>query len=212
MSVLGSDSSGALGDGSGRPIAGASLFLAGAVAFMGIITAEVLYPGYSTRQDISDLGSTIPPNPVVHEPSSTLFNTTMMVTGLLLLVGVYFLHRAWQRRDLTIPFALFGLAVFFVGLFPGYRMPWHGLAAMVAFISGGLTLVLAARVVTRPFAYLSAALGVLSLLVLASAIFLDTASPLLVMGRGGVERWVVYPILLWILAFGGYLLGDGEPA
>lgn len=212
MSVLGGNSGGGVGGGSDGSIAGTSLFLAGAVAFMGIITAEALYPGYSTRQDISDLGSTIPPNPVVHEPSSTLFNTTMMVTGLLLLVGVYFLHRAWQHRDLTIPLGVFGLAVFFVGLFPGYRMPWHGLAAMVAFISGGLTLVLSARVVSRPFAFISAALGVLSLLVLASAIVLDTASPLLVMGRGGVERWVVYPILLWILGFGGYLLGGGEPA
>lgn len=46
-----------LADGS---IAGAGLVLAGAIAFMGIITAEVLYPDYSTRQDISDLGSTLP--------------------------------------------------------------------------------------------------------------------------------------------------------
>lgn len=212
MSVLGGDLGGVAGGRSETSIAGASIFLGGVVAFMGIITAEVLYPGYSTRQDISDLGSTLPPNPVVHEPSSTLFNTTMMVTGLLLLVGVYFLHRAWSRRDLTVPFGVFALAVFFVGLFPGYRMPWHGLAAMAAFISGGLTLVLAARVVTRPFALLSAVLGVITLAVLASAIVLDSASPLLVMGRGGVERWVVYPILLWILGFGGYLLGGGEPA
>lgn len=38
-------------------IAGFLMILAGAVAFMEIITAEVLYPDYSTRQDISDLGS-----------------------------------------------------------------------------------------------------------------------------------------------------------
>ncbi len=29
------------------------------------------------------------------------------------------------------------------------------------------------------------------------------------MGSGGVERWVVYPLLLWLTGFGGYLLGIG---
>jgi hypothetical membrane protein len=50
------------------------MVLAGFVGFMGIITAEVLYPDYSTRQDISDLGSTRPPDPIIHEPSATIFN------------------------------------------------------------------------------------------------------------------------------------------
>lgn len=27
---------------------------------------------------------------------------------------------------------------------------------------------------------------------------------------GGIERWVVYPLLLWIIGFGGYLLGDHD--
>ena len=38
-------------------IAGTLLFGAGVIAFLGIITAETLYPGYSTSQNmISDLG------------------------------------------------------------------------------------------------------------------------------------------------------------
>jgi hypothetical protein len=27
---------------------------------------------------------------------------------------------------------------------------------------------------------------------------------------GGLERWVAYPILLWILGFGGYLMGGSH--
>lgn len=27
------------------------------------------------------------------------------------------------------------------------------------------------------------------------------------LGSGGTERWVVYPILLWVIGFGAYLLG-----
>ncbi len=31
-----------------------------------------------------------------------------------------------------------------------------------------------------------------------------------IMGMGGVERWVAYPVMLWILGLGGYLLGAGS--
>jgi len=29
-------------------------------------------------------------------------------------------------------------------------------------------------------------------------------------GHGGSERMIAYPVMLWILAFGGYLLGSAE--
>lgn len=197
-------------------IAGASLVLAGVVAFMGIITAEVLYPDYSTRQDISDLGSSPPPDPIIHEPSATIFNSTMLLTGVLVLVATYFVYRAWGRRPLTVLMAVFGIGVFAVGVFPGNVTPWHGLAALLTFFSGGVTVVASSRVVTRPFSYLAALLGGISLLVLASVFFYGLVvggpSPLEPLGSGGIERWVAYPLLLWVLVFGGYLLGLGEPA
>lgn len=27
------------------------------------------------------------------------------------------------------------------------------------------------------------------------------------LGVGGAERWVVYPLVLWLIGFGGYLMG-----
>ena len=191
------------------------MVLAGVVAFMGITTASVLYPDYSIRQDISDLGSTRPPNPVVHEPSATIFNATMLLTGALVLVAAYVIHRDGGSRVLTGPLAVFGLSVFGVGVFPGNVTPWHGLFALLTFFSGGVTAVLASRVVARPFSYLCVLLGGISLLVLASVFFyglvLREPTPLAFLGSGGVERWVAYPLLLWVLAFGGYLLG-GAPS
>ena len=77
------------------------MVLAGVVAFMGIITAEVLYPDYSTRQDISDLGSTLPPDPIIHQPSATIFNSTMLLTGILLLIAAYFVYRALGQGGFT---------------------------------------------------------------------------------------------------------------
>jgi hypothetical protein len=32
----------------------------------------------------------------------------------------------------------------------------------------------------------------------------------MILGIGGLERWVVYPIVLWTLSFGGWL--DGQAA
>ena len=32
------------------------------------------------------------------------------------------------------------------------------------------------------------------------------------LGDGGVERWIAYPTVLWMLAFGGYLMAQGADA
>jgi len=78
-------------------IAGALLFIAGALAFMGIITAETLYPGYNTAQNaISDLGASVPPNSIIIEPSATIFNTAMVVSGFLIFIAGYCIYRAFR--------------------------------------------------------------------------------------------------------------------
>ncbi len=76
-----------------RYIAGAIMFFVGAFALMGIITSETLYPGYSTLQEISDLGASRPPNSIIHQPSATIFNTTMIISGALLLTATYFVKK-----------------------------------------------------------------------------------------------------------------------
>lgn len=192
--------------------AGFGLTLAGFVGFMGIITAEVLYPNYSTRQDISDLGSTRPPNPVIHEPSATIFNATMLLTGAMVVLSAYLLYRSMDRGGFPLALAVFGVGTFGVGVFPGNVTPWHGLFALLTFFSGGVTAVLSSRVVTRPFSFLCGLFGGISLLVLVSVFFygliVGGPSPLEPLGPGGIERWVVYPLIIWLPAFGGYLLAD----
>lgn len=191
------------------------MVLAGFVGFMGIITAEVLYPDYSTRQDISDLGSTRPPDPIIHEPSATIFNSTMLLTGAAVVVAAYLLYRVLDRRGFPVALAVFGLGAFGVGVFPGNVTPWHGLFALLTFFSGGVTAVLSARVVDRPFSLLCGLFGGISLLTLGSVFFfglvVGAPHPLAFLGGGGIERWVAYPLILWLLAFGGYLLGDPTP-
>ena len=196
-------------------VGGGLLLLAGATIFMGIITAEALYPGsFSTgANEISDLGGTRPPNSVILQPSATIFNLAMTVVGVLIVAGSWFLQRALGRRSVTIPIAVLGVGALGVGLFPGNTGNPHALFAMVTFVSGGIAALSAARVATAPFRYISFFLGAASLATLGTYMLLGDASPMAVLGIGGVERWIVYPVVLWITAFGGYLCGraDGGP-
>jgi hypothetical protein len=51
-------------------------------------------------------------------------------------------------------------------------------------------------------------LGVISLSFLILGIFLPAVN--MTLGRGGAERIVAYPVLIWVVAFGGYLMGSSN--
>ena len=36
-------------------------------------------------------------------------------------------------------------------------------------------------------------------------------APMVELGEGGLERWIVYPIVLWLVAFGSYLQAMANP-
>jgi hypothetical membrane protein len=190
-------------------IAGTLLVIAGSIALMGIISAETLYPGcYTTAgNQISDLGATRPPDSVIHQPSATIFNLTMLSTGLLVLAAAVLLYRAGFARTATIPLGLFGLGAFLVGVFPGNWGDIHALSALLTFVAGGVAAVASVAVVRGLFRVIAPVLGAISLLTLLSYFLLGDASPMIAFGEGGLERWIAYPVLLFVLGFGGYLMG-----
>ena len=195
-------------------IAGVALFTAGALLLMAIITAEALYPfAYSTGgNEISDLGGTEPPAALVFQPSATIFNVSMMMTGLLVLLGAIILHRSVRRWSVSLPVLVLGGGVLLVGIFPGNTGLPHALAAMVAFWAGGIAAVLTSRIAAAPFRYPLMLLGLINLVSLASYFTLGDSSPFWALGVGGAERWVAYPVLLWTMGFGGYLAGRASAA
>lgn len=119
--------------------AGAMLFVAGALILMGIITAEALYPApYTTGgNEISDLGGTRPPEGLVLQPSATIFDITMMVSGLLVLAGAACLQLGLRRWSVSLVVAALGTGALGVGVFPGNMGGIHALFAMLTFIGGG---------------------------------------------------------------------------
>jgi hypothetical membrane protein len=187
--------------------AGVLLFLAAVVGLLGIITAEALYPsGYSTGKNaISDLGATEPPNSRIEEPAASVFNTAMIVCGGLALTATLFLQRGSRRWLAPALLGLYALGVLGVGAFPGNTGNVHAVFALLAFIAGGLACLASVTIAARPFAFLGVLLGLVSLVVLLLAIFAGDSGPLAGLGIGGQERWVAYPVLLWIAALGGHL-------
>ncbi len=193
-------------------VAGSLLFLAGGIILMGIISNEAFYPGtYSTAaNEISDLGGTRPPDSVVLQPSATIFNLSMIAIGLLVVIASLFVHGVFRLRSVTIPIAILGAAALGLGLFPGNTGTPHAIFAMITFASGGIAAIVSSRVTTAPFRYLSILLGAVALFTLGSYVILGDASPLAAMGLGGLERWIVYPVVLWVTGFGGYLAGRAD--
>lgn len=190
---------------------GTLMFLAGVFVLMGIITAEIFYPaGYSTSQsEISDLGATRPPNSIIVQPTATIFDTTMLVSGMMVILAAYFVHRAFKRRLVSSSILALGIGVLGVGIFPGNNAVTHPLFAALAFLAGGISAIVASRVTSPPFRYISIVLGGITLVFMVLAFFFARlVFP--VLGDGGAERWIVYPTVLWITGFGGYLLGHTD--
>lgn len=190
-------------------LAGVLLIIAASVVLMGIITGEIFYPenlAYTTANSmISDLGSTVPPNSIITQPSATIFNFTMILAGILILSANYYLFKFYHEKIAGILIGLLGLGVLGVGIFPGNMTPMHPIFSLITFISGGIAAIYSYRLINSPFKYIALISGIICLF------FLFTSNMFIpVMGGGGVERWVAYPVILWLLGFGGYLLGLGS--
>jgi len=193
-------------------VAGILYFSAGFVLLMGIITAEAKYPvlrHYTTRQEISDLGGTRPPQGLVTQPSAMIFDTTMLIVGALLLAGAFALWWLYQDRVLAVVSMLFGAGTFLVGVFPGNTTP-HPFVALIAFVFAPLTAIVVFRVTSGPFRFISLSMGILSLIALVAGEMGDNSLFAKSIGIGGTERWQVYPIVLWLAVYGGYLLATGH--
>ncbi|MCG1003867.1 MULTISPECIES: DUF998 domain-containing protein [Halobacterium] len=186
-----------------RAFGGTLLVVGGVLTILGFVTAEVLYPGYSAAdQTISALGAADAP-----AAPQVVFNGTMIVTGLAMAFVAVLLHTVYGRVLLTGIVAAAGVGVVGVGVFPSQTGAPHFVAAMVAFAGLGCAALAAAATVRGPMRYVSVALGVSELLALVLFVALGDGTPL---GIGGIERWVAYLGVAWVLAFGGYLLGGAD--
>lgn len=186
--------------------AGLAIFV-GAVQFgIAMILAEIYYPGYNVSMNyISDLGATCPTvgSCTIYQPSSDIFNASIVLLGLLILVGSYFLQKSFKWKPATALIAIAGIGAIGVGLFPETTGIWHSIFSLIVFLFAGLSAIVTFWLQKPPMSYLSVFLGVVTLF----ALFLYVGSIYLGLGPGGMERMVVYPVLLWSVGFGSHMMG-----
>ena len=190
-------------------VAGLLLVVAGSAVVLGIMTAEALYPAvYDVHRDtVSDLAA-MRPDDVVRQPSAAIFNTTMIVAGGLIAVAAVLLYRSRAGLLATLPVAGLGIGMIGVGVFPGNTvMAVHQLVSLATFLCGSLAAILTARLSSRLLRPVHVVLGGVALAFLLGYTFLGELAVFDRLGEGGVERWIVYPVVLWIVVLGAGLAG-----
>lgn len=186
-------------------MAGALFFIGGVQWFLAIILTEGWHPGYNSAVHyVSSLGVGVTALP---------YNASLMLLGAAVVAGAFLIQRALDSRALFVLLTITGLATLGVGLFPENVRPWHGIVTPIALLFGGISAIASYRLQKPPLSYVSVLLGALSLA--AGILFnpylgLSRESTITYMGlgKGTMERMVIYPILLWIIGFGSQLSGS----
>ena len=127
---------------------------------------------------------------------------SIILFGSLFIVAAYLLRKAGTSTWFCALMALTGVAQACVGIFPETLGLPHQAAAAVVFISGCSLAILSVRMFPVPWAWISAALGVIIL----AAIILLVTEYYFGLGKGGMERIIVYPLILWALGSGALLM------
>jgi hypothetical membrane protein len=126
--------------------------------------------------------------------------------GLFLFSSSYFLWKGYGWKLLPFFVVLSGIGAVGVGTFNESYGSVHAYFSALTFVSIGIQSILVLRVAKPPMSYFSAATGVLTL----SATVLFLGGNYFGMGAGGMERMIIYPVLLSGIGFGGYLMGVGS--
>ncbi|HEX5828728.1 MAG TPA: DUF998 domain-containing protein [Candidatus Limnocylindrales bacterium] len=187
---------------------GGVLFFTLAAQFMTVIMlAASMAPAYDfNAAAISDLG-------VIRE-TALLFNVSLVLVGVLNIAGGYVFFRSNGSRSLLVLTVLAGIGALGAGLFPLNVSELHGIFALLAFLFFNLQAIVSGAVVRGPMRVISVLAGATGLVFVVLMVLGDGGNTAAfgVIGHGGTERMIVYPAMLWMLAFGGYLMGDRDAA
>jgi hypothetical membrane protein len=192
-----------------RKIPGLLLFVGVAQFILTKIVLETIYPGYLVgQQAISDLG-----NWGLAGNFAAVFSASAILLGVFIMAGAYFNGHGSKNRCFTALLAIAGVGNVVVGVVAENVIPSvHSIFALIMFASWAVAALLSYKFVKSPFSYVSVTLGAVSLLMLVLSLLGQRVSSsfALGLGTGGMERLVVYPLWLWTLGFGAYLIGESS--
>lgn len=188
------------------------LLLVGCLQYLlAVNISEAMYPGYSIAvNSLSDLGGTLP----LVEPSAIIFNVSTIILGVMIIAAVYLILKSGGCRLFSSCAIIFGISMAALGIFPEYTGATHVFFALIAFLFGFFSLIFSYRLgINIPMTVISMVLGLIVIIIIISTFIygMGANNPfVLYLGRGGSERLIVYPIILYLTALGGYLASRGE--
>jgi hypothetical membrane protein len=186
---------------SGPQLAGLTLFALAGQFMTVIMLAASMAPGYDVAGGaISDLG-------VVPETAS-IFNISLFAVGALNSIAGVLLFRTHRRPWMLPVFGLAGLGAAGAGLVPLNTSDLHGIFALVAFLFFNIQALACSTLVTGPMRWVSFLAGSIGLAFVIVMVVGDSGNAAVFgpIGHGGAERMIVYPPMLWMLGYGGYLM------
>jgi hypothetical membrane protein len=179
---------------------GLMFFLASLQFVIMLIVAETQYPGYNAGENyISDLG-------VWSHDSALIFNASIILFGVLVLLGTWLAYKEWALLFAAIFFGVSSVGSIGVGVFNEDLPPYHYIFAFLAFFFGNLGVISMGRHLSQPLSTLSYVLGSVGM----TALVLYGLEWYMGLGPGGMERMVCYPIFGWMMAFGGALMATDK--
>ncbi|HET9083747.1 MAG TPA: DUF998 domain-containing protein [Candidatus Limnocylindrales bacterium] len=189
-----------------RRLSGIALSAISSSFLLVTMLAASIAPGYDFHgAAISDLG-------VIAE-TATLFNLLLVAIGAMNIAAGYLLYRR-QHRAVLVIYVLAGIGAIGAGMFPLSTGGLHGLFALMAFVGFNLEVIGSAMPLVGPMRVLGVAAGAVGLAYAAVMVAGDSGNAAVFgpIGHGGTERMIAYPAMLWLLAFGGYLMAPAAPA
>lgn len=182
------------------------LFFILAAGFMTVIMlAASIAPNYDFHGGaISDLGRI--------DQTALLFNGGLVTVGLLNLAAGYTFWRAHRQGWLLTLFVLAGVGAIGAGLIPLGTSDLHSIFALFAFVFFNAEAVGTGYVLQGPMRLISWLAGGAGMAYVVIMVIGDAGNPSIfgAIGHGGAERLIVYPVMLWMMALGGYLMSGGD--
>ena len=143
-------------------------------------------------------------------PSALVFNSSVFLFGLLVVVAASLIWRGVGTgvgaKIIAVLFFIAGIGVMGVGVFTEDAGAIHGAVSMIAFTFGGLSAIASYKLEKTPLNYISIIMGLIAI----TAMVLFMTQNFLGLGKGGMERIIAYPIVLWAIGFGGHLIGTED--
>jgi len=185
-------------------IPGVLLFFVGASFLIVTMLAASIAPGYDFGGGaISDLG-------VIAETAG-LFNGLLIAIGALNVLAGSLLYRWHGKAWILAVFVIAGVGAAGAGLMPLDSGAPHSIFALLGFLFFNIEALAVAAILSGPMRLLSLLAGALGLVFVVLMVIGDSGNVAAFgpIGHGGTERMIVYPVMSWLMALGGYLMAPG---